>query len=96
MKIEDIPSIGFIGGGNMARSIIGGLLDVNFQRNSIIASDPLEQARRYLIEHFRIAATETIAKSSKSPELSCWLSSRKSCPMRWKAYETACSKNDLW
>ncbi len=59
MNINSISSIGFIGGGNMARSIIGGLLEVGYERNSIIASDPVEQARQHLNERFNITATDS-------------------------------------
>lgn len=41
----------------MARSLIGGLLSNEFDRSSIMVSDPVAQARQYLSDHFRVSAT---------------------------------------
>lgn len=41
-------SIGFIGGGNMARAIVGGLLDAGFDAEHILVAEPLAAARREL------------------------------------------------
>ncbi len=43
-----MQNIGFIGGGNMASSLIGGLLANGFDRNQICAADPLADARNRL------------------------------------------------
>lgn len=40
------PTIGFIGAGNMARSLAGGLLVSGFDRDRLILSDPLPEQRR--------------------------------------------------
>lgn len=40
------PLIGFIGAGNMARSLAGGLLASGFGRDRLILSDPLPEQRR--------------------------------------------------
>ena len=51
--------IGFIGGGNMASAIIGGILQSGLaEKDQIIASDKLERARSLLKERFGIRATE--------------------------------------
>ena len=46
--------IGFIGGGNMARSLISGLLREGVQPNSIHVADPGEQTRSALQQEFGI------------------------------------------
>jgi len=51
-------SIGFIGGGNMAASIIGGLIADGFPANAIYVAEPSEEARSQLAARFGIH-TET-------------------------------------
>lgn len=49
MSIEHVPQqIGFIGAGNMASAIIGGLLDAGLAPDRICAADPSEAAREAL------------------------------------------------
>lgn len=48
----------FIGGGNMARSLIGGLIADGYPADSISVTDPDAQTRSSLSERFGIAATE--------------------------------------
>ena len=43
-------SIAFIGGGNMARSIIGGLLQQGFEKSHISVSEPYPATRMALAE----------------------------------------------
>ncbi|HAD08716.1 MAG TPA: pyrroline-5-carboxylate reductase, partial [Porticoccaceae bacterium] len=43
-----MAKIAFIGGGNMASSLIGGLLKQGFSAADLIASDPLQQNRERL------------------------------------------------
>ncbi|MCK4743499.1 MAG: pyrroline-5-carboxylate reductase [Sulfuriflexus sp.] len=47
-------SIGFIGGGNMASSIIGGLVADGFPANAIYVAEPNEEARSQLAARFGI------------------------------------------
>jgi len=51
-------SIGFIGGGNMAASIIGGLIADGFPAEAIFVAEPNEEARSQLAARFGIC-TET-------------------------------------
>lgn len=43
-------SVGFIGGGNMARALVGGLVASGFPPASLLVADP-DQARRATLEH---------------------------------------------
>ncbi|MBD3610565.1 MAG: pyrroline-5-carboxylate reductase [Gammaproteobacteria bacterium] len=49
-----LPSIGFIGGGNMARSLIGGLIADNYPTELIRVSDPNADIRAALSQDFGI------------------------------------------
>ena len=49
MSIEQVPpKIGFLGAGNMASAIIGGLLDAGLAPERICAADPSDEARQAL------------------------------------------------
>ncbi|KAJ3269937.1 hypothetical protein HDV01_000783 [Terramyces sp. JEL0728] len=49
--------ISFIGGGNMANAIIGGLLSAGYKASNIIVSDPYEPSRQSLEKNFGVATT---------------------------------------
>ena len=49
-------SIAFIGGGNMASCLIGGLLATGYRREQLSVSDPGDGARRNLQEQHQITA----------------------------------------
>ncbi len=51
-----LPRIGFIGGGNMARSLIGGLIDSDWPAERLAVSDPDAGRRQALAEEFGVAA----------------------------------------
>jgi pyrroline-5-carboxylate reductase len=48
---------GFIGGGNMAASLIGGLIPKTVPANNIIVAEPREERRRELVEQFGVQVT---------------------------------------
>ncbi|MDT8383573.1 MAG: pyrroline-5-carboxylate reductase [Gammaproteobacteria bacterium] len=50
--------ISFIGGGNMAASLIGGLLADNLQAGQITVTDPNPRSRDYLAENFGVHTTQ--------------------------------------
>jgi pyrroline-5-carboxylate reductase len=49
-----MPKIGFIGGGNMASSLIGGMVKAGFSASDIMASDPDDHNRSTLTEQFGV------------------------------------------
>ena len=49
--------IGFIGGGNMARSLIGGLVSAGYPPEALSVADPNDAIRTALATDFRINAT---------------------------------------
>jgi len=51
-------SIGFIGGGNMASSLIGGLIADGWQADCISVSDPDNQCREHLSSRFSVHTTD--------------------------------------
>ena len=58
------PTLAFIGGGNMATSLIGGLLEKGFPANNITASDPLKENRDRLSQQFSINCTDDNDKAA--------------------------------
>ena len=54
--------IGFIGAGNMARSLIGGLISSGVKNTKLFATDPSEETRNALTEDFAI---QTFAENQK-------------------------------
>jgi pyrroline-5-carboxylate reductase len=51
-----LPSVGFIGGGNMARSLIGGLIQDGYSPSAIQVCDPDAAQRERLLAQFNIKA----------------------------------------
>ena len=82
------PTIGFIGGGNMARSLVGGLIANGFDRESIAVSDPSYEARAHVAENFQvrvedsnqtvIAASSTVVLAVKPQVMATVLENAKS------------------
>src|SRR5207237_4241028 len=48
----------FIGGGNMARSLIGGLIAQSFPSNQITVSDPVASQRDMLSQQYKVNVTD--------------------------------------
>lgn len=60
-------SVGFIGGGNMAEALIRGLLAAGVAPGRLLAADPLEAKRVYLVDRYGIHTTSdnrAVAKAS--------------------------------
>ncbi|MEW5771507.1 MAG: pyrroline-5-carboxylate reductase [Pseudomonadota bacterium] len=53
--------LGFIGGGNMAAAIIGGLIDKGFAAGDITVAEPLEARRAWLVGEYGVAVEESAA-----------------------------------
>ena len=61
-------TIGFIGGGNMAKSLVGGLVSKGFHPSSIFVYDPMPEAMHFMADQFGVRVTDgndkTISNSS--------------------------------
>lgn len=59
------PKLSFIGGGNMASALIGGLINQGFAPQNICVADPITESRQKLETDYQIATTDdnTIAAS---------------------------------
>ena len=64
--------IAFIGGGNMASAIIGGLLRQGVAAEQIEVVEPFEAARAALLEHFGIQARAEAGSALARAELVIW------------------------
>ena len=64
-------SIAFIGGGNMARSIIGGLLQQGFDKSAIHVSEPYEPTRVALAQELDLQVLDDNAEVAKAGQI--WL-----------------------
>ncbi len=58
------PTLAFIGGGNMATSLIGGLLEKGYPASNITASDPMKENRDRLSQQFGINTTDDNNKAA--------------------------------
>lgn len=65
----DKPRLAFIGGGNMAKSLIGGLIDKGFSSRCISVSDPVEKNLDQLNRKFGIATTSDNSIAAKDVDL---------------------------
>ncbi len=60
--MSDSARITFIGGGNMAQSLIGGLLDAGFPPEELAVADPDPEQRRRLTRHAGLHIARTAAE----------------------------------
>lgn len=58
--------IAFIGGGNMARSLIGGLIAQGVSANAIHVVEPIAALREALARDYRVSVTDTVAAMSRA------------------------------
>ena len=60
-KCESLmPTIGFIGGGNMAGSLIGGLINAGWIASDIIVTEPDDERRDTLSTKFNVATATDV------------------------------------
>lgn len=62
-------TIAFIGGGNMASSLIGGLLNRGWSRDGLVAADPSAEARDRLAGEFRIRTSDDNAQAVRGADV---------------------------
>ncbi len=65
----DNTSIAFIGGGNMARALIGGLLQAGHPARTISVADPSETARQSAAADFGVRVTDSAAAALDGAEV---------------------------
>ena len=63
------PRVAFIGGGNMVRSLVGGLLARGHPRHRIIVSEPQDALREALARDFGIEAVSDNARVLEGADL---------------------------
>ncbi|TNF07978.1 MAG: pyrroline-5-carboxylate reductase, partial [Gammaproteobacteria bacterium] len=63
------PKLTFIGGGNMATSLIGGLVDKGYPADAITATDPLEESRLKLAKRFGINTGDDNSQACASADV---------------------------
>ena len=64
--MSDQPRIAFLGGGNMARSLIGGMLQHGFQSDRIAVADPNAAQRDTLAAQFGVAVSADNAEAASN------------------------------
>jgi pyrroline-5-carboxylate reductase len=64
--------IGFIGGGNMASAMIGGLLKAGMQPAQLVVIEPFEATRAKLLTDFGIAAQAAASATLQACDLVVW------------------------
>ena len=62
-------TIAFIGGGNMAASLIGGMIGSGFKADTIHATDPLAERREMLAEQFGIKVSDDNAAAALAADV---------------------------
>ncbi len=62
-------TLAFIGGGNMARSLIGGLIAQGLPTRQIIVSDPMEAQRQLLATQYGVRVTDSNAEAAVAAQI---------------------------
>jgi len=62
-------TLAFIGGGNMARSLIGGLLAKGLPASQIVVADPIESQRVQLAEHYGVQVTADNNQAARAAQI---------------------------
>lgn len=65
-------TLAFIGGGNMASAIIGGLIRQGLRPQHILVVEPMADAREHLLSKFGLQAQETAGPELAQAELIVW------------------------
>ncbi|MGH8369373.1 MAG: pyrroline-5-carboxylate reductase, partial [Gammaproteobacteria bacterium] len=63
------PHIAFLGGGNMARSLIGGMLQQGFKAEQISVADPAPAQRQALVDRFAIRTSADNGDAARDADL---------------------------
>jgi len=80
-SVAERPRLAFIGGGNMARGLIGGLLAQGYQTSQMVVSDPVAQAAQQLTTLFPGIRT-TADNRAAVADASVWILAVKPQEMR--------------
>ncbi len=71
-RLSPEESLAFIGGGNMASAIIGGLIQQGLPASRIEVVEPLEEARARLLQSLGVRATATPGPQLQNASLVVW------------------------
>jgi pyrroline-5-carboxylate reductase len=67
--MHNIRRIAFIGGGNMAAALIGGLTKRGLRSEQIVVADPSEAQLRHLVQHYGVVAAPDNASAAAGAEV---------------------------
>jgi pyrroline-5-carboxylate reductase len=73
------PTVAFIGGGNMARSLIGGMIARGADPACVRVAEPVQTLRDALQTDFGVRGFATAAEAVEGARVWCSRSSRRSC-----------------